>query len=48
MAKTYIKAELQVVRMSNNDVIATSGITTHPGMGNGTQLAPDRRRSIWD
>ena len=45
--KTYIKAELQIVRMNNNDIVTTSNITTHPTQGNGTQLAPGRR-SIWD
>ena len=47
MAKTYIKAELQVVRMSNTDIVTASNITTHPQQGNGTQLTPGRR-SIWD
>lgn len=45
--KTYIKAELQIVRMNNNDIVTTSNITTHPTQGNGTQLAPGRK-SIWD
>ena len=45
--KKYIDAELQIVRVSSNDIIATSGVTTHNGMGNQQQLAP-ARRSIWD
>ena len=50
MAKTYINAELQIVRMNNNDIVTTSTL----GIG-GTQVttpgqvqAPERRRSIWD
>ena len=47
MDKTYIKAELQVVRMSNNDIVTTSlGVNnnnTTPVVGN----APGRK-SIWD
>lgn len=45
--KAYNKAELQIVRMNNNDIVTTSNITTHPTQGNGTQLAPGRK-SIWD
>ena len=48
MAKTYINAELQIVRLNNNDVIVTSMNTPNNQVGNGTQLAPERRRSIWD
>jgi hypothetical protein len=48
MSKKYINAELQIVRMNNNDIVTTSNVTIHSGVGNGTQLAPDRRKSIWD
>lgn len=47
MKKTYQTAELQIVRVAGNDIVTTS-ITTHNGMGNGTQLSPSRNRSIWD
>ena len=47
MKKTYQTAELQIVRVAGNDIVTTS-VTTHNGMGNGTQLAPSRHRSIWD
>ena len=46
--KQYSKAELQIVPMGNNDIVTTSTITTHGQIGNGTQLAPERRKSIWD
>ena len=46
--KTYINAELQIVRMNNTDIITNSINTPNNTVGNGTQLAPDRRRSIWD
>ena len=46
--KKYINAELQIVRLNSSDVIATSMNTPTNQVGNGTQLAPDRRRSIWD
>ena len=49
--KTYIDAELQIVRMNNNDIVTTSTI----GMGANattsnpiTADAPGRRKSIWD
>ena len=45
--KAYNKAELQIVRMSNNDIVTTSNITTHPQQGSGNQLTPGRK-SIWD
>lgn len=45
--KAYNKAELQIVRLNNNDVIVTSINTPNNTVGNGTQLAPGRR-SIWD
>lgn len=45
--KTYNEAKLQIVQM-NNDVIVTSINTPNNQVGNGTQLAPDRRKSIWD
>ncbi len=47
MTKNYIKAELQIVRMNNNDIITNSiGVVnnnTNPVVGN----APGRK-SIWD
>lgn len=46
--KKYINAELQIVRLNNSDVIATSMNTPNNELGNGTQLAPERRRSIWN
>ena len=48
--KKYINAELQIVRMNNNDIVTTS-----IGMGSNATIAdpinadaPGRRRSIWD
>ena len=46
--KHYINAELQIVRMNNNDIVTTSAIATHNEQGSGNQLAPGRRKSIWD
>ena len=46
--KKYINAELQIVRLNNNDVIVTSMNTPNNQVGNGVQLSPERRRSIWD
>ena len=46
--KKYENPMLQVVSISKNDIIVTSINTPTNGMGNGTQLAPDRRKSIWD
>jgi len=47
--KTYNKAELQIVRMNNNDIVTTSqmgiGNTTVTGSG---QIQTPGRRSIWD
>ncbi|MBO7545554.1 MAG: hypothetical protein J6T19_02455 [Paludibacteraceae bacterium] len=50
MAKTYINAELQIVRMNNKDIVTTStmGIGDAKQSGNWNAQAPDRRRSIWD
>ena len=46
--KTYNKAELQIVRMNNNDIITNSvGIGTAIESGHVTGNAP-ARRSIWD
>ncbi len=46
--KTYINAELQIVRMNNNDIVTTSlGVNNNnitPVVGN----SPERRKSIWD
>ena len=47
--KTYIDAELQIVRMNNNDIVTTSvGIGTPISSGNVNAQAPERRKSIWD
>ena len=46
--KAYNEAKLQIVRVSNNDIIVTSMNTPNNQVGNGVQLTPDRRRSIWD
>ena len=50
MAKTYINAELQIVRMNNNDIVTTStvGIGNPISGGTHTADAPERRRGIWD
>ena len=51
MAKTYINAELQIVRMNNNDIVTTSAtVSIGSPISNGGNVAgaPDRRRSIWD
>ena len=45
--KTYINAELHIVRLNSSDVIATSMNTPNNLVGNQQQLAPGRR-SIWD
>ena len=49
MAKTYINAELQIVRMNNNDIVTASqlGIGTNT-VNSGTQVQAPGRRSIWD
>ena len=47
--KAYNKAELQIVRMNNNDIVTTSTLgiggtqVTNPG-----QIQAPARRSIWD
>ena len=49
--KTYNNAELQIVRMNNNDIVTTSvGIAPNPITNNPNIIAnsPERRRSIWD
>ena len=47
--KQYIKAELQVVRMSNNDIVTTSNSIPkgNPYQSGDPVLAPGRK-SIWD
>ena len=48
--KKYIDAELQIVRMNNNDIVTTSTRIGDPIIG-GQPInanAPERRRSIWD
>jgi hypothetical protein len=47
--KTYINAELQIVRMNNNDIVTTSqlGVGSHTVTGSG-QIQTPGRRSIWD
>jgi len=47
--KTYINAELQIVRMNNNDIVTTSVRVGDPiNTGNVNAQSPERRRSIWD
>ena len=48
--KKYIDAELQIVRMNNNDIVTTSTIGMGTPIISGTTPAdaPGRRRSIWD
>ena len=51
MSKKYINAELQIVRMNNNDIVTTSttvGIGTPISNSGNVANAPERRRSIWD
>ena len=48
MSKKYINAELQIVRMNNNDIVTTSQITMGSNMSTGSADAPGRRKSIWD
>ena len=47
--KQYIKAELQIVRVNNNDIVTTSqlGIGSNT-VTNGSQVQAPGRRSIWD
>ena len=48
--KAYNKAELQIVRVNNNDIV-TASITIGNPITNGNTVtadAPERRRSIWD
>ena len=47
--KKYINAELQIVRVNSNDIIATSAQigVNNTGISSGTADAPGRR-SIWD
>ena len=46
--KKYIDAELQIVRMNNNDIVTNSAnISINGNISNGTANAP-ARRSIWD
>jgi hypothetical protein len=48
MAKTYINAKLQVVRMSD-DIVTTSIPKGNPFQNGDPVLAPERdRKSIWD
>ncbi len=46
--RTYIDAKLQIVQMNSNDIVTTSINTPNDRVGNGVQLTPDRRKSIWD
>ena len=46
--KKYENPMLQIVSISSNDIIVTSINTPNNQLGNGTQLAPERRKSIWD
>ena len=45
--KAYNKAELQIVRVNNNDIVTASNLNVIPGSTNTTDRAPGRR-SIWD
>ena len=47
--KQYIKAELQIVRVNNNDIV-TASVAIGNTIDSGTKIAdaPGRRRSIWD
>ena len=47
--KTYIDAELQIVRMNNNDIVTTSvGIGSPISNTGNVANSPERRKSIWD
>ena len=48
--KQYIKAELQVVRVNNNDIVTASSVGIGDGYSSGTHTgnAPERRKGIWD
>lgn len=48
--KTYINAEIQVVRVSNNDIVTASNVGIGTGYNSGTHTgnAPERRKTIWD
>ena len=53
MAKKYIDAELQIVRMNNDIVTASNPSVTlggnYAGPSDGSGInAPGRRRGIWD
>ena len=47
--KQYIKAELQIVRLNNNDIVTASqlGIGSNT-VNSGTQVQAPGRKSIWD
>ena len=45
--KAYNKAELQIVRVNNNDIVTASNPNVISGSTNTTDRAPGRR-SIWD
>ena len=50
--KTYNKAELQIVRMNNNDIVTTSTVNIPangtPITNSGNVANTPGRRSIWD
>ncbi len=49
MSKKYINAELQIVRVNNNDIVTASlGIGNPINNGNPVANTPERRRSIWE
>ena len=49
MSKKYINAELQIVRMNNNDIVTTSlGMGSPINTPGAVANAPERRKSIWD
>ena len=47
--KKYFDAELQIVRVNNNDIVTASqlGVGSTP-VTNGNQIQTPGRRSIWD
>lgn len=47
MTTKYVSPSLRVIHVTTNDII-TSSITTYNHVGNGVQLSPHRRGSIWD
>ena len=46
--KTYIDAELQIVRVNNNDIVTASMPVSNTVVTNPGQVNAPGRRSIWD